>query len=150
MADDKYRLLLVDLTADQIARAKVENGPRKQITHAVMVPGVGQRFGTLKQCIRYYDAWNQLYPLLLQRGEEVRGSYVEIDRFETDPDLSLKLAELHDSYERALPAAERNLLRQRLHGSVLSAERERPASGCAVVLILVVAALMLVSLQTQG
>ena len=65
MADDKYRLLLVQLTADQIGRAKVENGPRKQITHAVMVPGVGQRFGTLKQCTRYYDAWNQLYPLLL-------------------------------------------------------------------------------------
>ena len=150
MADDKYRLLLVQLTADQIGRAKVENGPRKQITHAVMVPGVGQRFGTLKQCTRYYDAWNQLYPLLLQRGEKVPGSYVEIDSFETDPDLSLKLAELHDSYERALPTAERDRLRRQLHGSVPSNERERPTSGCAVVLALVAGALMLVILQTQG
>ena len=150
MVHNKYRLLLGELTIDQIERAKVENGPRKQITHVVMVPGVGQRFGTLTQCTRYYDAWNQLYPLLLQPGEEARGRYVEIDSFETDPDLSLKLAELHDSCERALPSVEQHRSPQRLHGSVLANERERPASGCAVVLVLVVAVLMLVISQIQG
>ena len=75
MARNKYRLLLIELTADQSDHAKTQNGPRKRITHAVMVPGVGQRFGTLNQCTQYYQAWEQLYSsLLLRRGEQLRGS----------------------------------------------------------------------------
>ena len=144
MARKKYRLLLIELTADQSEHAKMLNGPRKRITHAVMVPGVGQRFGTLKQCKRYYQAWEQLYSsLLLRRGEQLRGSEIEIKNFGTDPDLSVKLGELYDSRERELPAAERDKLRRQLHGPDASSRRERPAAGCAVVLALAVTALVL-------
>ena len=144
MARKKYRLLLIELTADQSEHARALNGPRKRITHAVMVPGVGQRFGTLKQCTRYYQAWEQLYSsLLLRLGEQLRGSEIEIENFETDPDLSVKLWELYDSRERELPAAERGKLRRRMHGPDASIKRERPAAGCAVVLVMTVAALVL-------
>ena len=144
MSRNKYRLLLIELTTEQREHANVVNGPRKRITHAVMVLGIGQRFGTLKQCTRYYQAWEQLYSsLLLRRGEQLRGSEIEIDNFETDPDLSVKLAELYDSRERRLPTAERDKLRRRLHGPDASSERERPAAGCAVVLAIAVAALCL-------
>ena len=146
MTDRKHRLLLVDLTADQIARAKVENGQRKRITHAVIVPGVGQRFGTLKQCAKYYDAWNQLYPLILERGQKVHGSHIDIDNFRSDGNLSLNLAELYDSRERALSAAERDRLRRQLHGSILSDGHERQPTGCAPILVLVAAAAVLVIL----
>ena len=123
MARMKYRLLLVELTVDQIERAKTLNGPRKRITHAVMVLSIGQRFGTLKQCSQYYEAWSQLYyPLLLRRGEQLYGGNVEIDDYESDADLSLKLAELYDLRERALPEQKRDMLRQRPNGPATSGE----------------------------
>ena len=150
MPDGKHRLLLVDLTADQIASAKVENGTRKRITHAVIVPGVGQRFGTLKQCTKYYDAWSQLYPLILERGEKIDGNHIDIDSFRSDGNLSLKLAELYDSREGALSLVERDRLRRQLHGSAPADGHDRPTTGCAPILALVAVALMLLILQVQG
>ncbi|MFQ2347694.1 MULTISPECIES: hypothetical protein [Aeromonas] len=48
-------LILVVLDVEQIAKAKDENGKRKQITHALVVGNYGVMFGTEKQCMKYYS-----------------------------------------------------------------------------------------------
>jgi len=54
-------LILVVLDAEQIAKAKDENGKRKQITHALVVGNYGVMFGTEKQCIKYYSVWKDIF-----------------------------------------------------------------------------------------
>ncbi|MBL0444633.1 hypothetical protein ACK36B_07065 [Aeromonas veronii] len=58
MKDD---LVLVALDAEQIAKAKDENGKRKQITHALVVGNYGVMFGTEKQCMKYYSVWKDIF-----------------------------------------------------------------------------------------
>ena len=54
-------LILVALCAEQISQAKVVNGQRKQITHALLCGSYGQMFGTEKQCSRYYNVWKDIF-----------------------------------------------------------------------------------------
>ena len=54
----KHPLILVKLTQDQISRAKEINGSRKRITHALLCGPYGQIFGTEKQCLNYFTAWD--------------------------------------------------------------------------------------------
>ena len=53
----KHNLTLVTLTPNQILRAKEVNGKRKQITHALICGPYGQRFGTERQCLKYFNGW---------------------------------------------------------------------------------------------
>ena len=50
----KHNLTLVTLSDEQVAKAKVANGPRKRITHALICGPHGQMFGTEKQCLKYW------------------------------------------------------------------------------------------------
>ncbi|AXV33049.1 hypothetical protein BFW41_03620 [Aeromonas hydrophila] len=63
-------LILVVLNAEQIAKAKDENGRRKQITHALVVGNYGVIFGTEKQCMKYYSAWRDIFKDLFDRCYE--------------------------------------------------------------------------------
>lgn len=54
-------LVLVALDAEQIAKAKEENGQRKRITHALVVGKYGVMFGTEKQCMKYYSVWQDIF-----------------------------------------------------------------------------------------
>ena len=67
------KVLLIELTPEQIQRAKEANGSRKQITHAVVCGQYGQIFGTEKQCRKYYSAWSEIFPELFDGGREVSG-----------------------------------------------------------------------------
>lgn len=87
----KYRkrkpdLLLVTLTTSQIQQAKVTNGKRKKITHAVVCSHYGQMFGTELQCRKYFSVWSQIFvPSLFARAIET-DSY-RLEDFETTFDL---------------------------------------------------------------
>lgn len=54
-------LVFVALDAEQIAKAKAENGQRKRITHALVVGSYGVMFGTEKQCLKYYSVWKDIF-----------------------------------------------------------------------------------------
>lgn len=54
-------LVLVTLKTEQIAKAKEENGKRRQITHAVVVGNYGIMFGSEKQCTKYYSVWKNIF-----------------------------------------------------------------------------------------
>ncbi|MBW3691822.1 hypothetical protein [Aeromonas dhakensis] len=63
-------LILVVLDVEQIAKAKDENGKRKQITHALVVGNYGVMFGTEKQCMKYYSTWRDIFKGLFDRCYE--------------------------------------------------------------------------------
>lgn len=67
------KVLLIELTQEQIQHAKEANGSRKQITHAIVCGQYGQLFGTEKQCRKYYSAWSEIFPGLFDGGREVSG-----------------------------------------------------------------------------
>lgn len=69
-------LVLVALDADQIAKAKDENGKRKQITHALVVGNYGVMFGTEKQCMKYYSAWKDIFKDLFGKCYETDQYYL--------------------------------------------------------------------------
>lgn len=100
----KHNLVLVRLNSDQVARAKEENGHRKRITHALICGPHGQRFGTEKQCRKYFVAWNPkghqynpvaIFPDLFDKAIET-DSY-EITDYESTWDLVMKLIDAQDN-----------------------------------------------------
>ena len=54
----KHDLTLVVLMPEQIARAREANGRRKRITHGLVCGPYGQMFGTERQCLKYFTAWD--------------------------------------------------------------------------------------------
>ena len=87
-------LILVILSPEQIAKAKEINGRRKRITHALLCGPHGQIFGTEKQCLKYWSAWNPenrtpIFPKLFDKA--VNTSRYEISDFESTFDLVNKL-----------------------------------------------------------
>ena len=70
----RYDLVLVTLTKEQIAKAKEANGPRKRITHALLCGPYGQMFGTENQCWKYYAAWSEIFSELFARHTRRKGS----------------------------------------------------------------------------
>ena len=65
-------VILVQLTSEQIERAKEINGRRKQITHAVLCGPHGQIFGTERHCRKYYAVWKKIFPGILPRHFETK------------------------------------------------------------------------------
>ncbi len=87
-------LILVTLSPEQIAKAKEINGQRKRITHALLCGPHGQIFGTEKQCLKYWSAWNPenrtpIFPKLFDKA--VKTSRYEISDFESTLNLVEKL-----------------------------------------------------------
>ena len=93
------KVQLVTLNNEQIARAKKENGERKQISHAVVCGEYGQLFGTEMFCRKYFSAWCEIFPHLFSGGEEV--TTVELSRLKSTPDLVMKLIKANDRLEKA-------------------------------------------------
>jgi len=91
------KVFLVELEDEQIRKAKEANGPRKQITHAVVCGEYGQVFGSEKQCRKYYSAWSEIFPKLFDGGKEVKGR--EPGGYESTFDLVNILIAAHDSLE---------------------------------------------------
>ena len=92
----KHNLTLVKLSPDQIARAKEANGSRKRITHALICGPYGQRFGTEKQCLKYFTAWDPgrpqpLFPTLFDKA--VKTDTYEITDYDSTWELTMKLLE---------------------------------------------------------
>ena len=65
----KYNLTMVALTPGQISRATEANGRRKRITHALICGPYGQLFGTEKQCLKYFTAWDPAYRIEIAPGK---------------------------------------------------------------------------------
>ncbi len=107
----KHNLTLVTLTADQIAKAKEVNGPRKRITHALICGPYGQRFGTEKQCLKYFNAWDPAYRIEIAPGrfkaifpdlfdKAVKTDKFDIADYESTWDLTMKLLKASESMGR--------------------------------------------------
>jgi len=68
----KNTLILVSLNEEQISQAKVVNGERKKITHALLCGSYGQMFGTEKQCSKYYNVWKDIFKELFFESRTVQ------------------------------------------------------------------------------
>ena len=96
----KHNITLVTLSPDQISWAKEANGSRKRITHALICGPYGQRFGTEKQCLKYFTAWDPgqpqpLFPTLFDKAVKT-GTY-EITDYESTCELTMKLFEASEA-----------------------------------------------------
>ncbi|EHK0753124.1 hypothetical protein P6A00_004650 [Vibrio parahaemolyticus] len=65
-------LILVALSEEQITQAKAANGQRKKITHALLCGSYGQIFGTEKQCLKYYNAWKDIFQDLFSESKTLQ------------------------------------------------------------------------------
>ncbi|ELB2199985.1 hypothetical protein QNZ76_004555 [Vibrio parahaemolyticus] len=65
-------LILVALSEEQIIQAKAVNGQRKKITHALICGSYGQIFGTEKQCLKYYNAWKDIFQDLFSESKTLQ------------------------------------------------------------------------------
>ena len=94
----KHSLILVSLSKSQIEKAKKVNGPRKQITHALLCGPYGQLFGTEMFCRKYFDAWNpkqKVFPSLFYEAVEMENW--EIQNFKSTFNLVMRLIEAQDN-----------------------------------------------------
>lgn len=89
------QLILAKLSNEQIAKAKSENGERKKITHVLLCGDYGQRFGTEKQCLKYYNAWKVIFKELFESSSK-SDSIDTIPNYETTFDLVNILMKEHD------------------------------------------------------
>ena len=103
----KHDLTFVTLSPEQIAKAKEENGTRKQITHALICGPHGQMFGTEAQCLKYWEAWNPRQKIEVSKGKfraifpdvfrrAVKTANYPISNFATTFDLVNILMDLQD------------------------------------------------------
>ena len=106
----KCNLVLVTLTPDQILRAKETNGKRKRITHALLCGSYGQLFGTEKQCLKYFTAWDPGYRIEVSSGnfqpmfpglfnKAIRADNYEIADYECTWNLTDKLIEASNALQ---------------------------------------------------
>jgi len=89
------QLALVRLSTAQIANAKVANGEKRKITHAVSCGSYGQLFGTEKQCRRYFSAWSWIFPALFSHAAEFND--FPMSDYKTTFNLVLRLIEASDT-----------------------------------------------------
>ena len=102
-----YSLTLVKLTHEQIAKAKVANGLRKRITHALICDPMDSGFGTENQCLKYWRVWDPDYRIEVSPGQfrsmfgtlfdkAVKTDSYDITDFESAPNLVMKLMDADD------------------------------------------------------
>ena len=91
-------------------RAKEINGKRKRITHALLCGPYGQLFGTEKQCLKYFAAWDPEYRIEVSSGnfkplfpglfdKAVKTDKYEITQDESTWNLVEKLIEASDALQ---------------------------------------------------
>ena len=102
MAYRRYDLILVSLSEEQIELAKEANGRRKRITHALICGPFGQMFGTEKQCLKYFEAWSQIFPELFGRAYQLE-SYGDFENLESTFDLVNILIDKTEKRSRGRP-----------------------------------------------
>ena len=106
----KCNLVSVTLNPDQILRAKETNGKRKRITHALLCGSYGQLFGTEKQCLKYFTAWDPEYLIEASPGnlkpalpglfgKAIRTDKYEITDYESTRNLTGNLIEASDALQ---------------------------------------------------
>lgn len=95
----RCQITLVTLNGNQIEMAKVANGERKRITHAVVCGPHGQMFGTLSHCRKYFDTWKEIFPRIFSHSAET--TTFEINDYRSTPELVLRLIDLDDERKRA-------------------------------------------------
>ena len=106
----KHNLTLVTLAPDQVSRAKEANGERKRITHALICGPYGQLFGTEKQCLKYFTAWDPAYRIEVVPGKfkliflglfdkAVKTDKFEIAELESTWNLTEKLIKASDALQ---------------------------------------------------
>ena len=116
----KYDLTLVILTPEQIARAREANGSRKRITHALVCGPYGQMFGTERECLKYFTAWDPDHRIEVAPGqfqapfadlfdEAVKTTAYAISDYRTTPDLMARLTEASGTAGPAAPSLRRLL-----------------------------------------
>lgn len=88
------KLVLATLNVEQIENAKLANGSRKKITHAVICGEYGQLFGSEKFCRKYFDAWSEIFPHIFHSSSEV--TEYEIGEYLTTFNLVNKLILLNE------------------------------------------------------
>ena len=104
MRNRKYNLIMVKLDPNQVTKAKNTNGARKRITHALLCGPYGQMFGTEKQCLKYFTAWDPqnrievspgkfkaIFPTLFDKA--VRTDKYHIANYKSTFNLVMKLIE---------------------------------------------------------
>ncbi|WP_423915745.1 hypothetical protein [Candidatus Poriferisodalis sp.] len=94
----KPPMVLVTLTPDQIDRAKEANGRRKQITHALICGDYGQMFGTERQCLKYFTAWNSIFRPLFSRVHRTKKH--DIENYTSTENLVIRLIKADDRRSR--------------------------------------------------
>ena len=120
----KHNLTLVILTPEQSAQAKEANGSRKRITHALVCGPHGQMFGTEKQCLKYFTAWDPDHRIEVAPGQyealfgdlfdkAVKTTAYAITDFRTTPELVTRLMEASGTQPPTASSA-RGLLRRLL------------------------------------
>ncbi len=112
----KHNLTLVVLNAEQIARARKANGRRTRITHALICGPYGQMFGTEKECLRHFVAWDPDHRIEFAPGQlqtpfadlfdrAVRTIAYPITDYRTTADLAKRLMEASGATPRMVPSA---------------------------------------------
>lgn len=89
------QLILAKLSDEQIAKAKSENGERKKITHVLLCGDYGQKFGTEKQCLKYYNVWKDIFKELFESSNKI-DSIPTISNYHSTFDLVNILMKEHD------------------------------------------------------
>ncbi|MBE3787424.1 hypothetical protein [Vibrio furnissii] len=92
-------LILVALSEEQITQAKAANGQRKKITHALICGSYGQIFGTEKQCLKYYNAWKDIFQDLFSESKTLQ--VCDVVNYESTFDLVNILIAASDEKKQA-------------------------------------------------
>lgn len=100
-------LILAKLSEDQILKAKEVNGKNNRMTHVLICGKYGQRFGTEKQCLKYFDAWKDIFKDLFNEVKRL-DSIEEIPSYETTFDLVNILIKAQDK----LPTSTKSKLKK--------------------------------------
>lgn len=111
-----HSLILVTLNAEQIKRAREANGRRKRITHALICGPYGQMFGTERECLKYFVAWDPDHRIEVAPGQfrtpfadlfdkAVRTIVYPITDYRTTPDLAMRLMEVSGPTPRKAPSS---------------------------------------------
>ena len=112
----KHNLTLVILTPEQIARAQEANGTRTRITHALVCGPYGQMFGTQRQCLKYFTAWDPDHRIEVAPGkyralfadlfgQAVTTTAYAFSDYRTTPDLATRLTEASGTAPPVAPSA---------------------------------------------
>ncbi|KXO07486.1 MULTISPECIES: hypothetical protein [Marinobacter] len=104
-------LVLVALDAEQIAKAKDENGKRKQITHALVVGNYGVMFGTEKQCMKYYSVWKDIFKHLF--GKCYKTDQYHLTTYTSSGNVVMDLIEESDRRKPKIDFIEEAVKRER-------------------------------------